>query len=185
VAAPDETAWSLSASGYAYLLPDEPDYVQPTVTADHGRLHLEARYNYEGLETGSAWIGYNWSAGTTVRLDLTPMVGGVFGETAGVAPGYRLGLAWRKLELSTEGEYLFDTGTESDSFFYAWTELAYSPRGWLRLGLVAQRTRVYETELDIQRGVLAGVAYKNLSFTGYVFNPDGKATVVLAVSVTQ
>ena len=37
--------------------------LQPTITADYGWLHLEARYNYEGLDTGSAWIGYNFSVG--------------------------------------------------------------------------------------------------------------------------
>ena len=54
-------AWSFSASAYTYIVPDCREYVQPTFTADRGWLHLEARYNYESLETGSAWIGYNFS----------------------------------------------------------------------------------------------------------------------------
>jgi hypothetical protein len=53
----DEKAWSFSASVYTYLVPDDRDYAQPTLTADRGWLHLEARYNYEAPETGSAWIG--------------------------------------------------------------------------------------------------------------------------------
>jgi hypothetical protein len=45
------------------------------------------------------------------------------------------------------------------------------------------RTRVYRTDRDIQRGVLAGFSFKNVSLTGYVFNPDeDKPTFVLAVS---
>jgi len=135
----DDRAWSFSAYGSAYLLPDEPDYLQPTFTADRGRLHLEARYNYEGQETGSAWIGYNLSFGDTVTFDLTPMVGGVFGDTQGFAPGYRASLAWRRLELATEGEYMVDSGSSEDNFFYTWSELGWSPRDWLRLGLVVQR----------------------------------------------
>ena len=33
-------AWSFSAAGYAYHLPDESDYAQPAFTADRGKLHL-------------------------------------------------------------------------------------------------------------------------------------------------
>src|SRR5689334_15062740 len=62
-AADVERKWSFSASAYTYVVPGEPAYVQPTVTADRGWLHLEARYNYEDLETGSAWVGYNFAGG--------------------------------------------------------------------------------------------------------------------------
>src|SRR3954465_14194096 len=75
-----EKAWSFTASAYTYVVPDSRDYVQPTFTADRGWLHLEARYNYEAFETGSALIGYNLSAGKDVTLEFTPMVGGVFGD---------------------------------------------------------------------------------------------------------
>jgi hypothetical protein len=184
-AAADEKAWSFSASGFAYLLPEERDYAQPTFTADRDWLHLEARYNYENKKAGSAWIGYNWSVGEKVTLDLTPMVGGVFGDTTGIAPGYKAALGWEKLELSSESEYVFDMDNSSDSFFYTWSELAYGPVDWFRFGLVVQRTKVYKTEFDIQRGFLVGVAYKNASFTSYVFNPDAsKPTVVLGLSLT-
>jgi hypothetical protein len=43
----DLKAWSFGASVYGYSLPEESEYLQPTVTADRGWLHLEARYNYE------------------------------------------------------------------------------------------------------------------------------------------
>src|SRR5262249_1982890 len=59
----EKPEWSFSASAYAYFVPDSREYVQPTFTADRDWLHLEARYNYENLETGSAWLGYNFSGG--------------------------------------------------------------------------------------------------------------------------
>jgi hypothetical protein len=108
--APVEKALSFSSSAYTYIVPDSREYVQPTLTANHGWLHLEARYNYEGLETGSAWIGYNFSVGEKVSLEFTPMLGGVFGDVTGVAPGYKYTLSWWKLQLYSEGEYVFDTG---------------------------------------------------------------------------
>ena len=176
--------WSFSATAYTYLLPDDPDYVQPSFIADRGRLHLEARYNYEGHETGSAWIGYNFSFGENVTFDFTPMVGGVFGDTSGIAPGYKAALAWRNIEFASESEYVFDANDSAENFFYTWSEVSWSPRDWVRLGLVVQRTKTYQTEFDIQRGVLLGFAWKQAYFTTYVFNPDaGKPTVVLGFGV--
>jgi hypothetical protein len=177
-AAADEKHWSFSASALAYLLPDDSDYAQPTLTADRDWLHLEARYNYEDLETGSLWLGYNFSFGTEVTFDFTPIFGVVLGETGGVAPGYKLSLGWRRLDLSSESEYVFDASDSSESFLYTWSELGWSPVDWLR------RTKVYETEFDIQRGFLVGLAHKSASFTTYVFNPDAsQPTVVLGLSL--
>ena len=65
--------WEFSASAYTYFVPDSDesdDYVQPTFTADRGWLHLEARYNYEALDTGSAWLGFNFAGGKNGRVDL-------------------------------------------------------------------------------------------------------------------
>jgi hypothetical protein len=180
-----ERAWSFSASVYSYLLPDESNYGQPTMTADRGWLHLEGRYNYEDLHTGSAWFGYNFSGEHAVSWEVTPMIGGVFGRTNGIAPGCTASLGWWKLELYSEGEYVFDTGESSDSFFYNWSELTIAPVHWFRAGLVTQRTRVYETDREIQRGLLVGVSYKALTFTTYVFNPDdSKPIVVLGAGIT-
>jgi hypothetical protein len=181
----EESRWSFSVSAYTYVVPDDHDFVQPTVTADRGRLHLEARYNYEALETGSAWVGYNFSGGEALAWEFTPMIGGVVGDTTGLAPGCKGSLGWWKLELYSEDEYVFDTGDSSGSFFYAWSELSLAPVDWGRFGLAGQRTRVYQTDHDIQRGVLVGVTYKGVELTSYVFDPDtSEPTVVVAVGVT-
>ena len=183
-AATDEKAWSFYASAYAYILPGDEDYLQPTFTVDHDWLHLEARYNYEAPETYSVWAGYNFSVGEKVTFEGTAMLGAAFGDTDGVAPGYKATLSWTKLTFYGEGEYLFDTNASSDSFFYAWSELTWAPADWCRLGLVGQRTKVYETDRDIQRGLLLGFSFKRVDFTTYVFNPDdGSPTVVLALGV--
>jgi hypothetical protein len=181
----DHKAWSFSAAVYTYLVPDSRDYAQPTVTADHDWLHLEARYNYEALETGSTWVGYNFGGGEKLAWQITPMIGGVFGNTTGIAPGCKGSLSWWKLELYSESEYVFDTRDSSDSFFYNWSELSLLPLDWFRFGAVTQRTRVYHTDRDIQRGFLVGLSYHRASLTTYVFNPDeSKPTVVVAVALS-
>jgi hypothetical protein len=101
---PEDEGWAFSLSGYQYFVPDDADYFQPTFTIDHKWLHLEARYNYEDLKTASLWAGYNFGGGNKLIWEFTPMVGGVFGNTAGIAPGYKGSLGWWKLELYSEGE---------------------------------------------------------------------------------
>jgi hypothetical protein len=44
-----------------------------------------------------------------------------------------------------------------------------------------QRTKAYETEFDIQRGILLGVSFERLELTAYVLNPDDPPTMVLAI----
>jgi hypothetical protein len=180
--------WEFSASAYTYFVPDSEeadDYVQPTLTADRGWLHLEARYNYEAIEAGSAWFGFNFGGGKTVVWTFIPMIGGVFGSAKGVAPGYKGSLGWRKLELYSEGEWVFDTEDLANSFFYNWSELAYAATEWFRFGVVTQRTRAYQSERGLQRGLLVGFSYKRLDVAGYLFNPDdSKPIVVVSARVT-
>jgi hypothetical protein len=162
--------WDFSLKLDTFVVPHDRSFVNPNFSADHGKLHLEGRYNYEGLETGSAWLGYNLSTGKEVVFEATPMVGGVFGDTNGIAPGYLATLSYKKLELYSQGEYVFDLQDKTGNFFYNWAEVSYAPKDWIRGGIVAQRTRAYQTSLDIQRGILVGLSYKKVSFTTYVFN---------------
>ncbi len=185
----NEEAWSFSASVNTYIVPEDDDYAQPTIMADRDWLHLEARYNYEALETGSMWVGYNFAGGDKLAWSFTPMLGGVFGDVNGIAPGYRGSLSWWKLQLYSEGESVFDTDGFSDSFLYNWSELTLAPVDWFRFGLVMQHTRAYETDRDIQRGLLVGFSWSKhnrmVDLTTYVFDLDeGKPTVVVAVTLS-
>jgi hypothetical protein len=201
---PEETAaWSFSATAATYIVPlpvcrrgsgialeaggthCTRVYEQPTLAVDYDWLHLEGRYNYEALESGSLWLGYNFSVGETITLDCTPMVGGVFGDVTGVAPGGTLTLAYWKLDLYTEAEYFFDTEDHTGNFAYAWSELGLAPLEWIRFGLVGQRTNAYDAEVDIQRGLFAGVTYRWLGFTTYVFDIDqDRQTWVLSLAAS-
>ena len=177
--------WEFNASVYGYFPPDDRHYAQPTVIADHGALHLEGRYNYESFQTGSAWVGWNFGFGEKFRLDATLMAGGVFGDTRGVGPGLELTVSYGRFELYSESEYVIDVDDSANNFFYNWAQLGYSPFDWLTLGLASQRTRAYETGLDVQRGVFIGFTYRNLKLTTYVFNPGWETpTVVSSLAVS-
>ena len=103
-----------------------------------------------------AWIGWNFSFGEEPRLGLTPMVGGVFGQMKGIAPGLTLTLDWGPLALWSQSEYVFDLGDSSQSFFYAWTEFSVTGPEWLRVGVVLDRTRAFQTSTEVQGGPLMG-----------------------------
>jgi hypothetical protein len=167
-APPDPWTFSLTTSGY--LVPGGQSYVSPEFSADRGWFHLEVRYNNEALNTGSLWAGYNFNAGKKLVLDVTPMVGGVFGNLNGVAPGYLITLTYKRVQLYSDGEYVFDAQNRGGNFFYSWNQITYSPLKWLQAGLVSQRTRVYHTILDVQRGILVRFTHKNVNFTINVFN---------------
>jgi hypothetical protein len=183
-APPTPRAWSFFASAYTYVIPDDSNFVQPTFTADRNHLHLEARYNYEAQKTGSVWVGWNLSGGDAVEWELTPIVGGVFGDIDGIAPGYKGSIAWRQIGFYSESEYVIDTANSSDSFLYNWSELTYGLTESLRAGLVVQRTRAYQTDRDVQRGLIVGYSYRRADFTFCVFNPDeNKPTSAFSVGI--
>ena len=177
--------WIFTASAYTYVVPHSQVYINPNFTADHKRLHLEARYNYEAQETGSFWVGYKFTKGNKLVLEITPMVGGVFGKLNGIAPGYLLSLTYKKFDLSSQGELVIAAGDRADSFFYTWTELGYSPVAWFRGGLVIQRTKAYQTPFDIQRGLMAGFSYKKVDFVTYVFNLEKREKTVVGAIVVN
>src|SRR5262249_14302936 len=92
-------SWEFSAAVDGYVVPHQQFYLSPILTADRTWLHLEARYNYEDQQTGSTWVGYNFSFGHRLKVDVTPMIGGVFGNITGVAPGYEFSLAYKRITL--------------------------------------------------------------------------------------
>lgn len=159
--------WEFSTDVSFYFIPDE-FFVLPVLRADKNKLHLEARYNYEDMETFSAWVGYNFSGGENFEYTFTPMIGGVFGLANGVAPGLEMTLSYKGFELYSESEYMFDF--EEEDFFYNWSDFTYSPTDWLWFGISGQRLRVYQSELEVQRGLLVGGGLGNFELTTYWYN---------------
>ena len=138
----DETAedeWECSLSISTYLVQNGRDYANPNLVADRGWLHLEARYNYEAIKTGSLWLGYNFSVGKKLALEAAPMLGGVFGDITGIAPGYTISISYEPFEFFTQGEYFFDAAIHAGNFFYSWSELSCAPVTWFRAGIVIDR----------------------------------------------
>src|SRR5262245_33467049 len=188
----DDKSWNFSFSTLTYLAQHERDYANPNLTADHDGLHLEARYNYEALKTGSIWMGYNFRSfciGKDLEVKATPMLGGVFGDITGVAPGYSIEASYKIIKVSTQGEYFFDAGNNSGDFFYSWSEFsAPLPKtDCVRAGLVVERTQASGNS-DVRRGPLVGFSHKcedkDVDLTIYWLAPGSReATFVFGVTV--
>jgi hypothetical protein len=173
--------WVFDASANLYFTPDK-NFINPVVTADKGRLHLEARYNYEDFNTGSVWGGYNFSVGKKWVLEATPMAGIVFGTVNGIAPGLELSLSHKWLEFYTEGEWFASFNSKDENFAYFWSDLYFYPKEWLWLGISGQRLRMFESPLEVQKGLLAGGSFKNFYLTSYFYNPFSEGNFYMVVS---
>jgi hypothetical protein len=170
-AEPAAPEWRWGPSIFFYILSGQSDYLQPTLTADRGGLHLDARYNYEDRETASVFAGWNFSVGDKLKFAFTPMLGGVFGRTNGIAPGLTFTLSWGPLSLWSQSEYVFAFGDFSSSYLYNWSELAAAIAGWLHLGVALQRTKVFETPTEVQVGPFVGFSFWKLTASAYLFAP--------------
>jgi hypothetical protein len=169
----EEHAWSFGASFSWYFLRDQADFGVVTATADHGPIHLEARYNYEAKRTASTFVGWNFEFGETVTFGITPIVGCMFGEAGGPILGLEVAVGWGPLSFSSQGEWVTDVQGDTGGFIYIWSELDVRPWQWLRAGMVVQRTRVFHTSREVVFGPLLGVAVWKLDLTAYWFQPGG------------
>jgi hypothetical protein len=61
-------AWTFESSVNTYLLPDDNNYVQPTIAADRAWLHLDLRVNHEDLDTGADSIWLQLFRGRDIRM---------------------------------------------------------------------------------------------------------------------
>lgn len=182
--APAPRCWSADLSAFLYL-PEDGEFLMPILSVDRRALHLEGRFQYEDRRTVSAWVGWNLTTGTRLRLEVTPMAGAVAGRTSGLAPGLELTLSWKSLSLYSESEYVFDfEGAEGD-FFYNWSELSLQAWPWLRFGLSGQRTRMYRSELDVERGIFAAASAGPAELMLYGYNLDGEEPFVIVAGTLE
>jgi hypothetical protein len=172
--------WSFEADILYYIFPDASNTATVIGYADHDALHLEARYNYENEKSVSLFGGYRFDFGQQVTCGFTPMLGVLIGPTSGLVPGLEVEIAWKKFDLYSESEYVLDLGDGEGHYFYTWAELAISPIEHLRTGISANRTRLYETQFDLQRGVFVEYSFSRISTGIHYFNPFSSEDFVLA-----
>jgi hypothetical protein len=174
-----EDKWEFNATGYWNDSRPGESYASGIFLADRGALHLEARANYEAIHAQSAFVGWTFSAGDAVKLEATPIVGGVTGATRGPIAGLEATVSAGRFDYYVEAEYVRDRSDHETSYTYAWSELGFRPAEWLRLGAVAQRTRIYGGERELQRGPFVQLTQGKLTLSAYWFNPGSSEQVAI------
>ena len=178
-ASPSASRPSGAITGYYYAMRDQPDFGVGVATLDRGPVHLELRYNYEVRDAASAFVGWKFSGGDEVTFEFTPIIGAMFGAARGAVPGLEASVAWRGFDAYVEVEYVHDLNQSDPAYYYAWSELAWKPVDWLRLGFVGQRTREVTNGRDLQRGVFAQATLQGVTLSVYAFNPDNASRYVI------
>jgi hypothetical protein len=177
-AEPDESGpeekWSLDFAFQHYFLPHEDDLSVPVLSLYYENILFEARYNYEDRRAGSFWLGRPFSFGESWQFELTPMAGVVVGSQHAAAPGLKLDVNWKSLNIYSEMEYVVDFDTRDNNFFYSWSEVTVGLWEHLRVGIVGSRTRAYDSPVDLDRGPVVRLEFEEftLSFTALDLEHD-------------
>jgi hypothetical protein len=177
--------WKFSAAGSYYAMPADDDIPIGVFRADLGNLHLEGRYNYEDLKTASVFGGWTLATGESFTIALTPMAGFAFGRTTGIVPALEASLDYDMFDFYGESEYLFDVNDKSGNFLYSWLELGIAPTDLFRGGFVAQRKRIIQSPLVVDRGLFVQLNPEPVLVSLYAFNLFTDSWfMVMAIQVT-
>jgi len=180
-APPEKPSWEFGLTAYPTIIRNSGNYTSWIGVADRGPLHLEARVNYESVGGRSAYVGWTFSGGEDITWEVTPILGGAWGTTESFVPGLELSVASGRFDFYIEDEYV-RPHNQDNRYLFAWSEVGFSPVEWFRAGLVAQRTRAYGGDRDIQRGPFAQLTWRRFTLGGFWFNP-GSSDQVVVVSV--
>jgi hypothetical protein len=159
---------------------DQPDFSSGVAAINVGKLRVEGRYNYEGQDVASLFVGWKFSGGEDLTFEVTPIIGGLFGAGRGVVPGVEASIGYKSFDFYIEAEYVDDRANPGNRYYYSWSELGWKPVEWLRVGLAGQNTRVVETGRTWQRGLFAQAFIGKATLSVYAFNPDSGSRYTIA-----
>jgi hypothetical protein len=180
---PERRDWDFALTAY----PTQPrggDTITSAIgAADAGELHLEARYGYEQKDSRSAFAGWTFSGGETVKWELTPIAGYGWGTPqSSFIPGFEATFTWGRFDAYVEAEFVRHRDARENDFNYAWSELGFHATQKLRLGAVFQRTRAYGEDRHTVLGPFVQFAWERFTLGAYWFDP-GAATQVFVGAV--
>ena len=151
---------------------EQPLYLCPQVFGTVKKVYLEARYNYEYLNTGSFYAGYGFTFehATRGKFSVTPFIGGFFGERNGIAPGYNCEYKVGKFVFASEGQYTFDSKDKYQNYYWNWANALYSVHKNIALGTSVQLSAFYRGDFIPQISPVLRFQHKWLGIDLYTYN---------------
>lgn|SRR6185503_1538045 len=128
--------------------------------------YIEARANYEAINSASLYFGKNFKKTAIVSYSIIPIAGLVAGSFNGGSVGANIALDYKEISFSSQLQYTFSKENQTANFTYSWSDLTYQLKEWLAAGVSLQQTRGL-----FEKGVLVRGIYKKFSVPLYVFSP--------------
>ncbi len=152
---------------YYYLGKNRPfSWVPGVGYCTTGNWYVEARANYEAINSVSVYLGKTFKKKALISYSITPLAGLVGGRFNGCSVGANVEMDYKKISLSSQSQYTFSIENRATNFTYSWSDLTYQLKKWVSTGVSLQQTRG-----QFEKGILVRGTYKNLSIPLYVFNP--------------
>jgi hypothetical protein len=134
-------------------------------------LYVEARHNYDAINTFSLYLGETFSGKGKLEYSITPMMGVLVGKLKGGSIAVNALVERKTLFFSTQSQYTFSHKEREENYFFAWSELGYQPCSWLFFGLSTQHTYIHKVNSwESEPGILLGFSIGKWSFPIYSFN---------------
>ena len=134
------------------------------------KFYLEARYNYENLNTASLYFGRSFAFDKKAFIEITPMLGGVVGATNGISPAFNLFLGYKSFSSVTQCQYTIDLKDTKNSFFWDWTNFYFTFSDHFALGGAVQMLIPQSGKGIYNVGPMVRLSYDRLAAEMYVYN---------------
>jgi predicted HicB family RNase H-like nuclease len=158
---------------YCYWQEKGPVTLMPIVHIQgNDNWYGEARYNYEALGAFSLYAGKTYAhEGKSTYYSVTPIFGAVMGTFKGASLGLNTAIEYNDVFVSSQSQYTFSPGYQTEDFLYSWAEIGYEPNKWFYFGFSVQYTKsVHTGEAMLEKGALVGFNVGRWSFPVYGFN---------------
>jgi hypothetical protein len=156
---------------YGYIQKDKRMTLVPIFNYESsGHTYVEARYNYEDLNTFSFYMGRTFVGKDKFSYALTPMLGGIMGKFTGGSIAINAALEYGDLFFSTQSQYTASVDQEDDNYFFSWSDLGYQPVKWMYVGISTQQTIQTRTKSLLEPGIALGIVIGKWTFPLYCFN---------------
>lgn len=144
--------------------------VIPQVWFYYKNYYIEARYNYEDIKTASFYFGRAFSFDKKAAIEITPMIGGVIGNTNGISPALNFQLEYKRFSTSTQSQYTFDLKDSNNNFFWDWTNFYISINQNIGLGGAFQVFRTKSGDHIYNLGPMLRFQHNSFAFETYAYN---------------
>jgi hypothetical protein len=136
---------------------------------NNNNWYFEGRYNYEALNTVSAYAGKIYEKKSTFSYSLNPVAGLVAGEFNGGSAGLNVNADYKNFNFSSQAQYSFSVENKNQNFTYSWSEFAYDATQNIGAGVCLQQTGEYNLQNKFDKGIFLRLSSNGWTFPIYMF----------------